>query len=294
MSAPGAERRPARRPSDRRSGGRAILWVILLLGIAVAAGWGLASGAFEEGDGSEAATTSADPPPVPLTFPEGLRREEMAERLAAETDLSAERYLAATDPGPAGRRLAGASRPTSLEGFLFPATYQIGARTTVDDLIEAQLTAYGDRVAGIDMAYAKSRNLTEFDILIIASMIEREVAVEDERRKVAAVIYNRLRQGIPLGIDATVLYALDDWEATLDASALEIDSPYNTRRFAGLPPGPIASPGEASLKAAADPARNDLLFYVARNDGSGRHYFSTNAEQFERDVQRSRANAESQ
>ena len=294
MSAGRAGRRRPRRPSSERSGGRAILWVLLLLAIVVAAGWGLASGAFDEGDEPDAAVTAAEAPPVPLTFPEGLRREEMAERLAAETDLSAERYLAATDPGPVGRRLAGASRPTSLEGFLFPATYQIGERTTVDDLIEAQLSAYGDRVAGIDMAYAKSRNLTEFDVLIIASMIEREVAVDDERRKVAGVIYNRLKQGIPLGIDATVLYALGDWEATLTASALEVDSPYNTRRYGGLPPGPIASPGEASLKAAANPARNDLLFYVARNDGSGRHYFSTNAEQFERDVQRSRANAEAQ
>lgn len=292
MSARHGTGRSGRRSSDERSGGRAILWILLLLAIVVAAGWGLASGAFDEGDEPDATATAADPPPIPLTFPEGMRREEMAERLAEETDLSEVRYLAATAPGPTGRRLAGTGRPTSLEGFLFPATYQIGVRTTIDDLIEAQLGAYRDRMAGINLAYAESRNLTEFDVLTIASMIEREVAVDDERRKVAAVIYNRLRQDIPLGIDATVLYALGDWEATLTASNLEIDSPYNTRKFAGLPPGPIASPGEASLRAAANPARNDLLFYVARNDGTGRHYFSTNAEQFERDVLRSRANAD--
>ncbi len=290
--------RPVRARSSGRAaggwGGRSTIWVLLLVVLVVAAGWGLASGAFTDaGDGeSGAATTTADPPPVPLTFPEGLRREEMAARIAAETDLDAQAYLDATEPGPRGRRLAGAKAPRSLEGFLFPATYQIGMRTTVGDLVAAQIGAYQARRTAINYRYARSKNLTEYDVLIIASMIEREVRVDSERRKVAAVIYNRLRAGVPLGIDATVLYALGDWEAPLTASKLRIDSPYNTRRFRGLPPGPIANPGELSLRAAANPARTGLLYYVARDDGTGRHHFSTREEQFERDVQRSRESAE--
>jgi UPF0755 protein len=145
--------------------------------------------------------------------------------------------------------------------------------------------------AQVDFSYARARNLTRFDVLILASMIEREVAVPAERRIVAAVLYNRLKAGMRLDIDATVQYAIGEWKPELTASDLEVDSPYNTRRFPGLPPGPIASPGLDSIRAAARPARNDYIYYVAKNDGSGGHYFSTTPEQFEADVARSRANA---
>jgi UPF0755 protein len=125
--------------------------------------------------------------------------------------------------------------------------------------------------------------------VIIASMIEREVQVDPERKLVASVIYNRLRNGMPLAIDATVQYALGEWKNQLTQSDLEIDSPYNTRVFAGLPPGPIANPGEASLRAAARPKETDFLFYVARNDGSGRHYFSKTEAEHLANVERARA-----
>ena len=138
--------------------------------------------------------------------------------------------------------------------------------------------------------YAQSRNLTKYDVLTIASMIEREVAVARERPLVASVIYNRLRAGMRLDIDATVQYAVGEWKEELSNSDLNVDSPYNTRRYAGLPPGPISNPGKDSIRAAARPVQTPYLYYVARNDGSGRHYFSSTPEQFERDVQRSRAN----
>ena len=189
-----------------------------------------------------------------------------------------------------GPARAGTDRPTSLEGFLLPATYDIYEDTTFADLVDMQVDAYKANTADINYRPAAARNLTEFDVLIIASMIEREVAVPAERPKVASVIYNRLREGMSLGIDATVHYAVGDWERELTNADLANDSPYNTRKFTGLPPGPIASPGRESIRAAARPDETDLLYYVARNDGTGQHYFSKDAATFERDVQRSRAN----
>jgi UPF0755 protein len=142
----------------------------------------------------------------------------------------------------------------------------------------------------VDYRYAQSKNLSPYDVLTIASMVEREVAVPSERVVVAGVIYNRLRLGMTLGIDATVQYALGYWKTNLTQSDLQIDSPYNTRRFPGLPPGPICNPGLPSIQAAAHPAHVAYLYYVARNDGTGRHYFATTLAQFNHDVATSNAN----
>ncbi len=277
-----------RRPNRRRR--RPWLWLLVLAVPAAILVIAELSGAFS-GDDSPRTTPAAVPPPVSVTFPEGLRREEIAAVLARRTRLSAGAYLAVTAPSARGARLAGRDRPTSLEGFLFPATYLIGRRTTVADLVNAQIAAYQGASATVGYAYARSRNLTKYDVLIIASMIEREVQDPRERALVSGVIYNRLRRGIPLQIDATVLYALGSWTAKLDDSTLNVRSPYNTRRVVGLPPGPISNPGLASLKAAAHPARTSYLYYVARNDGTGRHYFARTLPQFDRDIVRSHANA---
>jgi UPF0755 protein len=230
------------------------------------------------------------PPPVPVTFPEGLRREDMARILEEKTTLSGQEYLAATAPGPVGAKRAGTAQPRSLEGFLFPATYEIGTETTVDFLVQRQLETYDEAVAGVNMRYATSRNLTPYDVLTIASMVEREVAEPSERPLVAGVIYNRLRLKMRLDIDATVQYAVGEWRQ-LTAADLRSDSPYNTRKFSGLPPGPIASPGLASIKAAARPKQSEFLFYVAREDGTNRHYFAKTIDEFETLKSRARANA---
>jgi len=283
--------RPDGRPPARGRAGKSVLWLLLLLIIAVAVGWGLASGTFEQGGTTaDAPEATSDGVLTRLVIPEGLRREDVAERLGAETDLDPQDYLKATGRGPLGAQLAGRDAATSLEGFLFPATYDIQETTTVGDLVNMQVEAYRVHTDSVNFRPAARKNLTEYEVVIIASLIEREVRVPDERRLVGSVIYNRLRQNIPLQIDATVLYALGNWDAKLNADNLEINSPYNTRRFPGLPPGPIASPGEASIRAAANPKQTDYIFYVARNDGTGRHYFSSTQEQFERDVERSRAN----
>ena len=278
-------RRHGRRPRAGR--GRTLIWLILIVVMVVAAGIALAGRAFED-DAPPVATATA--PAQKLLIREGLRREDVAGLLDDKTGISGARYLALTAAGARGKALAKAEGPTSLEGFLFPATYEITRATTARKLVDEQLAAYRVNTAGIDYGYARSKNLTRFDVLTIASMIEREVVVARERPIVASVIYNRLRARMRLDIDATVQFAIGSWKAELTRTDLAIDSPYNTRRFSGLPPGPIASPGADSIRAAARPAKTDYIYYVARNDGSGRHFFSTTPAQFEIDVQRSRAN----
>ena len=130
------------------------------------------------------------------------------------------------------------------------------------------------------MRYARSKNLTPYDVLIIASMIEKETVAPEERRLVAAVIYNRLRQGMPLGIDATIRYGRDvPGTEPLRQSDLESDDPYNTRNRLGLPPTPIANPGLASMRAAANPARVDYLYFVRKPDGV-HHFFTASESEF--------------
>lgn len=290
---------PRRRPPKHASSSRTFLWLLAFLGLAVVAGWAFGGDMIGDRIGGEEAEqpTVTESPPVPFTIPEGLRREDVAALIDSEFPkdgkggaLRGADYLGATAPGARGRKLAGAGGPTSLEGFLFPATYEIGSETTADILVDAQVQTYKDRTAGINYTPAAKKNLTEFDVLIIASMIERETAVPEERALVASVIYNRLKRGMPLQIDATVQYAIGEWKKELTVRDLEVDSPYNTRIANGLPPGPIASPGEAAIVAAARPKQTDFLYYVARNDGTGRHYFSTNPDDFQADFERAQAN----
>ena len=282
------ERSDVVRREGRRRGR---LRLVVLLAVIVGAVTAVAIALDRRGDSSAAPTpTVASPPPIRVTFPEGLRREDMARILDEKTDLSGQEYLDATAAGPSGAERAGVTHPTSLEGFLFPATYDIGTETTVPDLVEQQLAAYDGAAGAVDMRFAKSRNLTPYDVLIIASMVEREVAEGSERPTVAGVIYNRLNRKMRLDIDATVQYAVGEWRA-LTAKDLASDSPYNTRKFSGLPPGPIASPGLASIEAAARPRRSAFLYYVAREDGSNRHYFAKSIEEFETLKTRARANA---
>jgi UPF0755 protein len=121
--------------------------------------------------------------------------------------------------------------------------------------------------------------VSAYEIVIIASLIEKEARIADERSKVAAVIYNRLKKDMVLGIDATVRYALDRWTGSLTQKDLEVDSPYNTRVVKGLPPSPICSPGVAALKAALEPADVDYLYYVL-SDADGHHFFTNNYDEF--------------
>ncbi len=216
---------------------------------------------------------------VTLTLPEGLPRAQMAP-IIADVGIGGD-YLAATrsfqgfDPAQYG-----AVNPPSLEGFLFPATYQLDPGSDVNALIPEQLEAFKQNFAKVDLAYAKKKNLTPYDVLIIASMVDREVAVAKERPLVAAVIYNRLRRGMPLAIDATTRYEFNNYEDQITQSQLESPSAYNTRTHLGLPPTPIGNPGLDAIRAAAHPAKVNYLFYVVK-PGTCEHNFAANEAQFE-------------
>ncbi len=215
-----------------------------------------------------------------LTIPEGYTRAQIA-GLAKDAGLKGN-YEKETKRAPKAFKAEkkGAPADASLEGFLFPSTYELTRRASVNDLIDQQLTAFNTNIAQVNLKKAKKANLTEYDVVIVASMIEREVMVAEERAVVAAVIYNRLRDGIPLGIDATLRYHLDNFDEPLTESDLATDSPYNTRLAQGLPPTPIANPGLASLEAAANPTNDDYLYYVVKPNTCGEHFFTNDYDEF--------------
>jgi len=222
------------------------------------------------------------PPVVSVLVPEGDSRPEIA--LIATHDGLGGSYLAASVRSPVlSPAHYGAPRNTpNLEGFLFPATYSLDVGANVHTLVAQQLTAFMENVGPDYVRAAHHRHLTLYQLLIVASMIEREAYLPADRAKVAAVIYNRLRLVMPLGIDATLRFALNDWTLPLTESQLQLDSPYNTRLHVGLPPTPIGNPGLASLGAAAHPAHVPYLYYVAGADGCGELVFSTSAASFDR------------
>jgi UPF0755 protein len=218
-----------------------------------------------------------------VTIPEGLSRREAAN--AVDKSGLEGSYLRASGSRQvlARVRKLGAPRGTRTdEGFLFPATYELKAGSTGRDLVDKQLDAFRDNFRRIDLTRAKRKNLTRYDVVTIASLIERETPSDKERPLIASVIYNRLSQDIPLGIDATIRYAENNWSRPLRQSELERDGPYNTRVRQGLPPTPIGNAGLASLKAAAAPAKTDYIFYVAKPGAC--HAFSSNDAEFARDV----------
>jgi UPF0755 protein len=218
-----------------------------------------------------------------LTIPEGLSRREIAPRARA-AGVKGDYLAASADARRMPYRRYGLSAPPpSLEGFLFPATYELRRGTRADVLVEKQLAAFRQNFAGVDLSYARRKNLTVYDVVTIASMVERETRVARERALVSAVIYNRLHAHQPLGIDATIRYATANWTRPLTKSELALDSPYNTRTRAGLPPTPIGNPGLASLEAAAHPAHVAYLYYVVKPGTCGEHAFSTTFAEFQRD-----------
>jgi peptidoglycan lytic transglycosylase G len=283
------------RPRPPRRTPKAVVWRrrFIALGI-LSAGFLVAWFAVDSVGGGGTKTTAATglaaaPPPFRIVFPEAFTREQMAERVDAvagiaerkrgkKVKLSSNTYLAATSrPRP---ELGFGRRP--LEGFLFPATYDFTAGTTSAQLVAKQLEAFHRNWAKVNLSYARSKNLTPYDVLIIASMIEEETPAPEERQLVSAVIYNRLHGGIKLGIDATLRYGLNiPPTESIHESQLQNPTPFNTRKFLGLPPTPIGSPGLASLQAAAHPAKVNYLFFVAKPDKK-HHFFTADSAAFER------------
>jgi UPF0755 protein len=217
-----------------------------------------------------------------VTVPEGYTIEQIADKLAEKDLVDKQEFvmLASVDAKGFDKIL---NIPASgMEGYLFPDTYIVplktDARETISDMLKtfktkvaAPFSSEITKIAGADTPDAKAEALHR--ILTVASMIEREAKVPKDRPLVSAVIWNRLRRGMKLEIDATVQYALGRHRSRLFYRDLAVDSPYNTYQHPGLPPGPIANPGIASIKAALFPKKVNYLYYVARRDGS--HVFST-------------------
>jgi UPF0755 protein len=277
---------PRRRVVARRLG---MAGIVLVAGIAI---FGIVK-IVERGGGGGATTTStvaAAPKPFRVVFPEGFTRDEMAQRVQAvariahrergvHPKLSSKTYLAASGPRVV---LGFGSKHRRLEGFLFPATYDFLTRTTSKQLVRAQLTAFHENWSKVNLSYSRSKNLTPYDVLIIASLVEKEALAPDERPKIARVIYNRLHARMNLGIDATTRYGLHvPGTKSLTESELNSLNPYNTRNphILGLPPTPIANPGLASIQAAAHPAPGDWLYFVRKPDKI-HHYFTASYQDF--------------
>ena len=236
-----------------------------------------------------ALTTAATPAPAATTIkvviPEGFTRRQIAARATADGLTGS--YLVASRPSVARfdpRTYGASTHVRTLEGFLFPATYFNYPHASVTKLVAQQLTAFQQNFGQLNFAKARAAGLTQYDVLIIASMVEREAQVPKDRALVAAVVYNRLKDGMTLGIDATLRYELNDYTHPLTGSELARDTPYNTRIRHGLPPTPIGNPGLASMIAAADPASVPYLYYVNKPGTCGELAFAASFAQFQADV----------
>jgi len=256
---------------------------LVVVGVAlVVGGWAAWSAVKSDRKAAPPPTTVAPPKVIKVLFPEGFTRTEMAARAAAiSSRITAAGYMNATASSTLPGKFAGDGRRRSLEGFLFPATYDLYETDPAKRLVQKQLEAFLQNWGKVKLGYARSKNLTPYDVLTIASMIEKEVVVPKERPLVAAVIYNRLHERMPLGIDATLRYGLGiPPTQAITKRDLASDSPYNTRRFRGLPPTPIANPGLASIQAAAHPAKVDYLYFVRKPDCRS-HFFTASVQEFD-------------
>ncbi len=227
---------------------------------------------------------------VTVTIPEGLRVDQIAERIAEKTGIPAEEIITlaaqASAFAPERPYLAEAFND-SLEGYLFPKTYRVVEGSTATDVIGLMLDQFEAELASVDLSYPESRGMTLNEVVTLASMVEREARLDEERTLVSSVIYNRLDRGMRLEIDATIEYVIRENRPRLLNKDLEIDSPYNTYRNAGLPPGPIAAPGLASLQAAAAPVDSEYIYYVLTSK-DGAHTFTETYDEFLRAKEKSR------
>ncbi len=222
---------------------------------------------------------------VQITFREGLTIAEMADVFAGQKVGTAAEFTAAASNAALITELD-PSAP-DLEGYLFPDTYSVSRHATAADVVRAMVERFTKAATPELRAAATTRGWTLRQLVTMASIVEKETGAATERELVAAVYSNRLRIGMGLQCDPTVIYALQKsgkYDGNLRRDDLSFDSPYNTYRYAGLPPGPIAAPGADSLKAAANPAPVEYLYFVSRNDGT--HAFARTLEEHNRNVQR--------
>jgi UPF0755 protein len=228
----------------------------------------------------EVLTTPPEPvPTVRLTVPEGYRLTQIADRVQEQLGIGANRFLRAIERGDWALPPYLPEDAASPEGFLFPETYEFRRRgTKADDVVQRLVDQFAIVAEDLPWENADDLGVTPYEVVVIASMIEEEARLPEERPVIAGVIYNRLEVGMTLGIDATLLYDDPTPDGQLSFSDLEFDSPYNTRINPGLPPTPISSPGLASLEAALAPADTEFFFYVLCGKDGHHEFAATNAE----------------
>jgi UPF0755 protein len=221
---------------------------------------------------------------IAITFPEGLTIAEMAKIFESHGFGTAASFVTAAHDASLAKPFDADAR--DLEGYAFPDTYSVPRKTDAPALVHLMVERF-ERVLTPELRQAATdRGLTIRQLVTLASIVEKETAQSGERPEVASVYVNRLRRGMPLQCDPTVIYALErfgKYDGNIRKNDLQFDSPYNTYRYPGLPPGPIAAPGKASLEAAAHPADADFLYFVSRNDGS--HAFARTLDEHNRNVQ---------
>jgi UPF0755 protein len=218
---------------------------------------------------------------IQATFPEGYRLEQMATRAEDQLGLDHRKFVEVATEGRFALPPYLPEGSDTVEGFLFPSTYEFDRDVTEEDVIQRMIDQFAEESRSLPWEEATrpaELGLSRYQMVIVASLIEREARFQEDRAKIAAVIYNRLQEGMRLEIDATVQYALGDWKP-IQQRDREADDPYNTYRIDGLPPGPIASPGLASLRAALSPADASFLYYVVI-DAQGHHAFTDSYEEF--------------
>jgi UPF0755 protein len=207
-----------------------------------------------------------------ITFPEGYTLKQMAELLEASKLVNAERFIAAATDPPFVRSLD--IPATSLEGYLFPDTYRFARGLPVKTVLRSFLTMFNQHFGPVQEEQARKLGFTRHQVVILASVVEKETAAAEERPLIAGVFLNRLRRRVRLQSDPTVIYGLRNFDGNLTRAHLQKDTPYNTYTRRGLPIGPICNPGAASIQAVLNPTSTPYLYFVAKKDGT--HHFSTN------------------
>ncbi len=233
-----------------------------------------------------------------FTIPEGFTVKEIALRLEEKGLVESSAFLDFARRPSAGilesfpflQEVTDPQIEYRLEGYLFPDTYEVSSESSVEEIVALMLRRLEQIVTAADQQRIAELNSNLHEILTIAAMVEREARVAHERPLIAGVIYNRLEIGMLLQIDATIQYALGETKEFLTFKDLEIESPFNTYRYTGLPPGPIAAPGAASIAAALYPEASDYFFYNYKYDSSGEHFFSHTLKEHLANVARAEAN----
>jgi UPF0755 protein len=240
-------------------------------------------------------------PDVLVTIPEGWRAEQVARRLAQDGVVRSEEAfldaVATVDLRYSAMQGMPRAAPGGLEGYLYPETYRFDAGSLPEDVVARMVSVVAAQITNEMVDLAVKRGLTMYQVMTLASIVEREAVLDDERPIIASVYLNRIEDGMPLQADPTVQYAkgcvmgeeasgeLRCWEPMVQEEAITVQSPYNTFLHAGLPPGPICSPRLASIQAVLEPADTDYLFFYSKRDGSGEHVFARTYEEHLRNEQ---------